>query len=61
LGSSIPPPNDPDYGAWSLLYYGSTMTFDLRGPVFNTPGADGKMVPVSCVNNQKYQAAIPVP
>ncbi len=30
-GGSIQPPNDPDYGAWSLLYYGSTTTFDLRG------------------------------
>ncbi|HET6845680.1 MAG TPA: hypothetical protein VFH29_02540, partial [Anaerolineales bacterium] len=60
-GAVVPTPADPDYGAWSLLYYGSTTTFDLRGPVFNTKGADGKMIPVSCMNNQKYPTTIPVP
>lgn len=60
-GSSIQPPSDPKYGAWSLLYYGSTVTFDLRGPVFSTTGSDGKKVSVACMQNQKFPVQIPVP
>jgi hypothetical protein len=60
-GQSISPPLEPGYGAWALLYYGSTVTLDLRGPVFYTPGSDGKNVSVKCLDNSKYQGQIPVP
>jgi hypothetical protein len=52
---------DPVYGAWTLLYYGSTITFDLRSQGFNTPDAFGKDVYVKCMDNFKSQGQIPVP
>jgi hypothetical protein len=52
---------DPVYGAWTLIYYGSTITFDLRSQGFNTPGAGGEDVYVKCMDNFKYQGQIPVP
>jgi hypothetical protein len=60
-GQSFQPTPDPAYGLWSLLYYGSNITFDLRGPVFSTTGSDGKKVSVSCMNNFKTEQHIPVP
>lgn len=60
-GAAIQPPSDPDYGAWTLLYHGSKITFDLRGPVFTTTGSDGKKVSVACMQNQKYPVQIAVP
>jgi hypothetical protein len=48
-----------DVGQWHLLYYGSDITFDLRGNGFSTPGADGKNVYVNCMNKFKYPVHIP--
>jgi hypothetical protein len=60
-GQPISPPIESGYGSWNLLYYGSVVDFDIRSQAFETAGADGKKVSVSCMENFKYQVQIPVP